>query len=262
MGQILLRLSNSKCHEMAVKEPFKSKFKDKAVVDIHRRVDYAYNPNIWQKVMKTQITLSTKSRTPIHRDDPLHYVSNIEIDILHGEEQEIIGIARVFEVRMDQIVNDGEWSLFDAFDSHSSDLSGLYEELFDDDELNPAVADELMDYGNVVLIKSIVLMPEYRGQGLGGLLALAIAELFNASDIVALKPWPMNDNDRDCSAGGWLPPALPKAQQKTVASKLRKGYMKAGFKPLFRGSDHLLLTHFRHPTATDLIERRPYRIKF
>lgn len=31
-----------------------------------------------------QISLSTKSHTPIHRDDPLHYVTNIEIDILYG----------------------------------------------------------------------------------------------------------------------------------------------------------------------------------
>lgn len=202
-----------------------------------------------------QISLTTKTRTPIHRDDPLHYVSNIEIDILHGEEQEKIGIARVFEVRMDQIVNDGEWSLFDVFDNHSSDLSGLYEELFEDDELIPVLEDELMDYGNVVLIKSIVLGPEYRGQGLGGLLALAIAERFSERDIVALKPWPMNADDPDCFPGGWLPQALPKLQQKRVASKLCKGYMKAGFKPLFRGSNHLYLSHFGRPTATELIDQ-------
>ncbi|NVN98198.1 MAG: GNAT family N-acetyltransferase [Geobacteraceae bacterium] len=199
------------------------------------------------------ISLSTKTRTPIHRDDPLHYGSNIEIDIIYGEEQKTIGIARAFEVRMDQIVNDGEWSLIDVFDNHSSDLSGLYEELFEDDELNPAIADELMDYGNVVLIKSIVLMPEYRGQGLGGLLALAIAERFSERDIVALKPWPMNAGDPDCIAGGLLPPALSDLQQKAVASKLRKGYMKAGFKPFFRGSDHLFLTHFDRPSVSDMI---------
>jgi hypothetical protein len=50
-----------------------------------------------------QLSHSTKSRNPIHRDDPLHYVTNIGIDILHGEDQETIGIAKVFEVMMDQI---------------------------------------------------------------------------------------------------------------------------------------------------------------
>jgi hypothetical protein len=74
-------------------------------------------------------------------------------------------------------------------------LGNLYAELFDWEELNPAVADELMDYGNVVLIRSILLLPEYRGQGRGGLLALAIAERFDERDIVALKPWPMVQAD-------------------------------------------------------------------
>jgi GNAT superfamily N-acetyltransferase len=124
------------------------------------------------------ISLTTKSCNPIHRDAPNHYVSTIHIDILHGDDREIIGEARVYEVRMDQVINDDEWSLFDIFDGHSSDLGNLYEELFADDELIPAVEDELLGYDNIVLIKSIILKPEYRGQGLGGILALAIAERF------------------------------------------------------------------------------------
>lgn len=133
------------------------------------------------------ISLSTQTCTPIHRDDPGHYVSTIHIDILYGDEREAIGQAKVLEVKMDQIVNDYAWSLFDIFDGHSTDLGNLYEELFENDELIPAVADELIDYADVILIKSILLMPEYRGQGLGGILALAIAEQFDERDIVALS---------------------------------------------------------------------------
>lgn len=199
------------------------------------------------------ISLSTKTCSPIHRESPTDYVSTIRIDILHGEAREAIGQATVYRVRMDQISNDCTWALFDVFDSHSTDLCHLYEELFDDDELNPAVADELMDYGNVVLIKSILLLPEYRGQGLGGLLALAIAELFDERDIVALKPWPMNPDDP--ANVGWELPRLSPAEQKNIAAKLRKSYMKAGFKPLSKGSEHLFLTHLRHPSATELIEK-------
>lgn len=199
------------------------------------------------------ISLSAKTCSRIRRDSPTDYVSTIRIDILHGEEREAIGQATVYRVRMDQIVNDGTWSLFDIFDSHSSDLSHLYEELFEDDELNPAVADEVLDYGNVVLIKSILLVSEYRGQGLGGLLALAIAELFDARDIVALKPWPMDPDDP--ANVGWELPRLSPDEQKTVAAKLRKSYMNAGFKSLFRESEHLFLTHCRHPSATQLMEK-------
>jgi len=195
------------------------------------------------------IFLSTKSCSPIRRDSPTDYVSTINIDILHGKKREAIGQATVYRVRMDQIVNDDTWSLFEVFDSHSSDLGRLYEELFEDEELHPAVADELMDYGNVVLIRSILLLPEYRGQGLGGLLALAIAEQFDERDIVALKPWPMTANDPENVAGAWDLPRLTVAEQKTIAGKLRQSYQNAGFKPLFKGSDHLFLTHFRHPTA-------------
>lgn len=174
------------------------------------------------------ISLSAKTCLRIRRDSPTDYVSTIRIDILYGEERNAIGQATVYRVRMDQILNDDTWSLFDIFDSHSSDLGNLYEELFDDDELNPAVANELMDFGNVVLIKSILLLPEYRGQGLGGLLALAIAEQFDDRDIVALKPWPMTADDPESVAGAWDLPRLAPAEQKTIAAKLRKSYIKAG----------------------------------
>jgi GNAT superfamily N-acetyltransferase len=201
------------------------------------------------------ISLATKTWSPIHRDDPSHYVSTIHIDILYGDELENIGEGKVYEVRMDQIVNDGDWSLFAVFDSHSSDLSNLYEELFVDDELISDIEDELCDYDNVVLIKSIVLKPEYRGQGLGGILALAIAERFGERDIVALKPWPMNPDDKENSTEVWELPRLVESEQKSVATKLRKSYCNAGFKPLFKGSKHLFLTHLRHPTAMQLIDK-------
>jgi|SRR6185369_13176282 len=196
------------------------------------------------------ISLVTKIFSSIYGDS---CVSTIDIDILFGDERQKIGEAEVFEVRMDRIVNDGGGSLLTVFDCHSSDLGSLYEELFVDDELIPALEDELMDYGNVVLIKSIVLMPEYRGQGLGGILALAIAERFADRDIVALKPWPMGPHDNP--AGVWDLPTLTESRQKLVANKLSKSYRSAGFKPLFKASSHLFLTHFRHQTATQLIDK-------
>lgn len=197
------------------------------------------------------IYLATKTRSPIYRDS---YVSTINIDILYSDGQEKIGEGKVYEVRLDRILDDGECSLFDVFDGHSSDLGNLYEELFADDELIPAVEDELMDYINIVLVKSIVLKSEYRGQGLGGILALAIAERFGDRDVVALKPWPMTADDPEYRNGVWELPRLTEAAQNTIAKKLRKSYQNAGFKPLFKGSSHLFLTHFRHPTATELIE--------
>jgi GNAT superfamily N-acetyltransferase len=201
------------------------------------------------------ISLATKTCSRIRRESPTDYVSTIRIDILYGEKREVIGQATVYRVRMDQILNDDAWSLFEVFDSHSSDLGTLYEELFDDEELNPAVAEELMDYGNIVLIKSILLLPEYRGHGLGGILALAIAEQFDERDIVALKPWPMTADDPENVAGAWELPRLSPAEQKTIANKLRKSYLNRGFKTLFRGSEHLFLTHLRHPMATQLIDQ-------
>jgi len=202
------------------------------------------------------ISLSTKACSPIHRDSPTDYVATLRIDILYGDAQQAIGQATVYRVRMDQILNDDAWSLFDVFDSHSSDLGRLYEELFVDDELIPELEDELLDSGNLVLIRSILLVPEYRGQGLGGLLALAIAEQFDERDIVALKPWPMTADDPENVAGAWELSRLTKAEQKTIAGKLRQSYQNAGFKPLFKGSDHLFLTHFRHPSATQMIDER------
>jgi hypothetical protein len=73
---------------------------------------------------------------------------------------------------------------------------------------------------------------------------------------VALKPWPMTADDPENVAGAWELPRLSPAEQKTIAGKLRNSYMKAGLKPLFNGSSHLFLTHFRHPTASRLIDQR------
>ncbi len=199
-----------------------------------------------------RISLATKTWGYSHGDS---YVSTINIDILHGEELEKIGEGKAFEVRMDRIDNDGECSLFAVFDGHSSDLGNLYEELFADDELISALEDELCDYTNVVVIKSIILKPEYRGRCLGGILALAIAERFGDRDIVALKPWPMNPDCHENPGGVWDLPQLTKTQQNIIAKKLRKSYISAGFKPISRGSNHLFLTHYQHPTATELIDR-------
>jgi len=202
------------------------------------------------------ISLEMKSLGPIHRDSPEHYVSTIEIDILYGDELEKIGEGRAYEVRMDHILDDDAWSLFDVFEAHSSDLYDLYDELFEDDELIPSVESELCDYGNVVLIKSIVLRPECRGQGLGGILALAIAERFGPTDIVALKPWPMNPHGHDDPGGVWALTQLTEPEQKAVAEKLRTAYRGTGFKEFFEGSSHLFLTQLRHPTATELMDNQ------
>jgi len=201
------------------------------------------------------ISLATKTWTPIHRDDPGHYISSIDIDILFGDELEKIGEGKAYKVRVDHIINDGEWSLYDVFEGHSTDLYELYQELFADDDLIPDVEDELCDYGNIVLIKSIVMKPQYRSQGFGGILALAIAERFADQDIVALKPWPMTPDGPENPAGVWELPRLTKTEQKSIAMKLRKSYMRAGFKPLLRGSNHLFLTHSRHPRVTQLIDK-------
>lgn len=182
------------------------------------------------------ISVATKTWSPIHRDS---YVSTVDIDILYGDGLKKIGEGKVYRVRTDRIINEGVCSFLVVFDGHSSDLSSLYEELFEDEELIPDVEDEL----------------KYRGQGLGGILALAIAERFDERDIVALKPWPMTADDPENVAGVWELPRLSQAEQKTIAGKLRKTYQKAGFKPLFKGSEHLFLTHLRHPKATQLIDK-------
>lgn len=201
------------------------------------------------------ITFEMRTWGHIHKDAPDHYISPVDIDILYGDDQEKIGEGKAFEVRMDHLVNDGTCSLFDVFDCYADDLFSLYEELFEDDVLISSVEDEVSGLGNIIIIKSIVLRPEYRGKGLGGILALAIAEQFDDQDIVALKPWPLNPGCREKSEGKWDLPPLTKMQQKVIAKKLRQSYMSAGFRPLFRGSDHLYLSHYQHPTATQLINR-------
>jgi hypothetical protein len=56
---------------------------------------------------------------------------------------------------------------------------------------------------------------------------------------VALKLWPMTADDPENVAGVWELPRLTQAEQKTIAGKLRKTYQKAGFKPLFKGTERV-----------------------
>ena len=42
------------------------------------------------------IALATRTWSPIHRDDPAHCVSTIEIDILYGDELEKIGEGKAY----------------------------------------------------------------------------------------------------------------------------------------------------------------------
>ena len=158
-----------------------------------------------------------------------------------------------------QIRRDDGRGCFVAVGEDSHEIAGYYTLTATSIALSalaPEITKKLPRYPVVpaVLLGRLAVTHAYQGQGLGGILALAIAERFGDRDIVALKPWPMNSHDNP--AGVWELSQLAETKQKAIANKLRKSYRNAGFKPLFRGSSHLFLTHFRHPSVTQLIDKR------
>lgn len=52
------------------------------------------------------ISLSTNTCSPIRQDSPTGYVSTTRIDILHGDEPQVIGQATVYHSRIDRGSND------------------------------------------------------------------------------------------------------------------------------------------------------------
>ena len=145
-----------------------------------------------------------------------------------GLEETLIGSARVIIIYTSEGPN-----LFETCDAESQELYELYAAVCS--HKTDSVKDGIYDMTlspHIMYISSIELLPEYRGQNLGGILARFVAHVLGAGYSVFLKPYPLNCYDLD------------KGRVDKIVDKLRRSYRRAGFESI-RKSGYMLLPKCR-----------------
>jgi len=136
----------------------------------------------------------------------------------------IVGKVRAERVDVGEAMN-RRWSLMDAFD-HSGETEEFYDPLFDPGTYDFREGLGLESFGDVLIVHSIEIVPEYRGLNLGLLVMLqTIKTLSGGCAVVAIKPYPLQfsgnvnkDNE----------PEFDKGQKKLRAYWQKFGFQRIG----------------------------------
>ena len=172
---------------------------------------------------------------------------NIKIKHSHFEEDDYretkIGKASAVVINNTLFCN-----LEDICDGYGEEMYEMYSAI--SDKRTGLVKDKIIEgagYHNILYIKSIELMPQYRGQGLAGILARLIANVIGIGCIVVLMPWPVNGND-----------GVEQEEKKSaaIAIKLRRSYKKVGFVKVDNSKYMYLSSPYNLANVAELAEQR------
>jgi hypothetical protein len=137
--------------------------------------------------------------------------------------------------------------LFSLLDAHSSEMEGLYSELFEGNELREDL--DLDSLGDLLFVSEVKVARKHRGMNLGLLAVLQTIEEFGGGcSVVAIKPFPLQFTGR----------VTDKNEQKfDAAQKKLQGYWsRFGFKR-YKDTDYFYfdLAHKR-PTQKKLLAQK------
>ncbi|MGW4823221.1 hypothetical protein ACWEP4_30680 [Streptomyces sp. NPDC004227] len=166
--------------------------------------------------------------------------SNVDQETLDAVQDVAVGRMSFVRVRMH-----GPEDPFEAMDSYTADLSRIGETVLDvgTGEWDPAFEEALAHpVGDLLVMDRVILEPEWRGLGLGPVLAgTAIRRL--SQDCVAVACEPGSADGRE----------LTEAQHREAAAKLAGTWSRIGFEP-FADGVHILDCHLQQPH--DLLAER------
>jgi GNAT superfamily N-acetyltransferase len=153
-------------------------------------------------IIKFQLTIDCADT------EPDHYLSHYHGEIfgsLEDEEDEMIGAEpdiklgeiNAFLVPAGRIANDGE-SLFEAMDAASSTTLECYEAVIDQntddwkDEVRTLIGEDRAILSDILLIESLKIEEQYRGQGIGRTVAEKVIKVLgDQCAVIACKPFPL-----------------------------------------------------------------------
>ena len=199
--------------------------------------------------------LRAESCASLYRFDPDEFVRETKVKFTivdHPAGQVEMGAAQIFLINGDLARYQYDWNLFYVFDVHSQDLCDIYEAFFTDDD---EWIDEVRDCGicnyNILYIDYIYLKPEYRGYGIGRILAKGLVEEFAKwGEIVVTRPVPAELVEED---GAQIIACQP--EDETVTPKLAAMCKSLGFIRLDRTNIFFLPLTADYPTVSDLLKK-------
>jgi hypothetical protein len=142
----------------------------------------------------------TEHFSPVYIQEPhIDFISELRGELLHndGDDNFVeVGELHAWMIHHSECVNTGE-DLYSVFDSHSQELTDVYNIVFDDDgELRSTVGEPGCP-SFIIHISDLEVSKEHRGRGLG-LCLLAKVMAMHSDSIITLQV-PLKDEDDERS---------------------------------------------------------------
>jgi len=184
----------------------------------------------------------------------------MSLDDSNGENQDI-GMFRVVYVDADSATNAG-WPLEYVFDEHPN-IDPYWAGLYDDDRLKGTIAgmhiyDEYGWSDNLLIIDWIMVLPQFRGRGLGLATLVGLINNFRmGAGLVAIQPRPLQFVYKcdDVEANAYKLDTLDKNEARATR-KMQALYGKLGFARVANTPFMVLAPHANLPAVCDLMRQR------
>lgn len=190
------------------------------------------------------IEFTVKSRPLSYTEDPSEYVAEIFGRIKEGNAD--VGAVHAYLVESSRNAEDGEFNLFDLFDV-DADLAG-YAQITLEETWERAV--EVCDVwpGQVLVLHSTQILPEYRGRRLGMWADYRTIDTFGGYDtMVVAKPYPMqfggveDDDYEERMRNDRMRLREFEQDRKKAFRKVTDYWKRMGYEEVFREGDDVLL---------------------
>jgi hypothetical protein len=191
------------------------------------------------------IEFTVKARPLFCSEDPSEYVAEIVGSIKEGDAD--VGAVHAYLVEIGRNTDDGEVNVFDLFDSVDANLAG-YAQITLEETWERAVEVCGVWPGQVLVLHSTQILPEYRGRRLGMWSDYRTIDTFGGFDtMVVAKPFPMQfggveDDDYEERMRN-DPMRLREFEQdrKKALRKVTDYWKKMGYEEVFREGDDILM---------------------
>lgn len=168
------------------------------------------------------IAIRAESTAPLCKSDPRQFVRETRVRVsanagCRPSDYVEIGEARLLHIKGNCARYDYNCPIFYVVDAHSQDLRDVYQAFFKDREewIDEVCACDIFD-DDFLYIDYICLKPEYRGYGIGRILAMGFIEEFaKAGEIVVARPTPVELEEE---AGAQI--VRRRREEETVTPKL------------------------------------------
>jgi GNAT superfamily N-acetyltransferase len=200
------------------------------------------------------VRMSVESLSPLCRFDPDEFVREIKVKLITGDYltgKDEIGEASLLYINGDLARYHYNWNLFYVFDDHSQDLCDVYDAFFTDDDewIDEVQYYEIFSY-NTLYFDYLYLKPEYRGYGIGRILAMGLIEEFaKEPEIVIAWPVPVELQEDEGRQ------VVSQVKGETVHPKLVALCESLGFIRLKETNMLFLPTTDPYPSVSDILKK-------